>query len=404
MRAALSMAVLGAALALAPSPAGAAQRLETIDLPSTAGNVDLIQSRLNRPATTLQANVLLPDGYDAEPGKRWPVFYLLPGVGDTMATWANPKKGNITAVAKDFPGIIVMPEGGRGYFVDWWRGGKRDGSSWMTYYLDEVVPQIEARYRITPGRANHAIGGISMGGYGGMLLSSALPSYFGNAISLSGMLNNQAPNSIYVLPVDIRSPYTRLWGRPNGPYATVTNPINLGPELKHTRLYVYTGNGTVNTKYPFDFAAWTSGALAEQEVRTQSLRFAGRVRAAGGTVTYSTHTGVHDWPYWRNELPRVLAYNPFGVPPIAETSQATQWRYDTMAGHGNMWGLGFRFDALPLTIASFTRDGQQLTATGSGTVTINPGAADADASGAGSKPQCSFTATLPFTRTLPAGC
>ncbi len=62
------MAMLGAALALAPA-AGAAPRLETIDLPSH-GNVDLVQSRLNRPATSLRANVVLPDGYDASPDKR----------------------------------------------------------------------------------------------------------------------------------------------------------------------------------------------------------------------------------------------------------------------------------------------------------------------------------------------
>ena len=55
-------------------------------------------------------------------------------------------------------------------------------------------------------------------------------------------------------------------------------------------------------------------------------------------------------------------------------------------------------------IERFARNGQTLSATGKGTVTINPGAADDDASGNGTKPECSFTATLPFTHTLPAGC
>ncbi|MBO9532457.1 MAG: hypothetical protein J7513_05735 [Solirubrobacteraceae bacterium] len=398
------MAVLGAALALAPSQAGAAPRLETIDLPSLKGNVDLAQSRLNRPASKLQANVVLPDGYDADPNKRWPVFYLLAGVGDNKDAWADPKKGNVLPALKNFPGIVVMPESGRGYFVDWWRGGSRIGSSWQSYYLDEVFPAIESKYRIAPGRSNHAIGGISMGGYGGMNFSAALPSYFGNAISISGLLNGQAPSTVNVMPLDIGSPFTRIWGRPTGPYATVHNPVKLGPELKHTRVYVYTGNGTVVAKYGFNFSAWTSGAVVEQEVRNQTMRFANNLRAAGGSVTYSTHTGVHDWPYWRAEFKDLLKYNVFGAAPIAETAQATDWTYDTMAGHGNAWGLGFKFDKLPMNIVTFTRSGQQLTATGTGTVTISPGAADADASGNGSKPECAFTATVPFTRTLPAGC
>jgi S-formylglutathione hydrolase FrmB len=398
------MAVFGAALALAPSQAGAAQRLETIDLPSTAGNVDVVQSRLNRPATKLQANVLLPDGYDADANKRWPVLYLLAGVGDNMATWADPKKGNVGSVLKDFPGIVVMPESGRGYFVDWWRGGSRVGSSWERYYLDEVVPGVESRYRVAAGRSNHAIGGLSMGGYGGMTLSAAFPSYFGNAISLSGLLDVQAATSVTVLPLDIGSPYTRMWGPSTGPYASVHNPLNLAPQLVNTRMYVYAGNGTVSTRYPFNFSASTSGSLAEQEVRNQSMRFANRVRAAGGTLTYSTHTGVHDWPYWRAELPAVAKWGLFGAPPITSTAQATHWTYSTMAGHGNMWGLGFKFDKLPMSIDTFARDGQQLTGQGVGTVTINPGAVDTDASGAGTKLECSFTTTLPFSRTLPAGC
>lgn len=399
------MAVLGAALALAPSPAGAAQRLETIDLPSTAGNIDLAQTRLNRPATKLQANVLLPDGYDAEPGKRWPVLYLLAGVGDNMTAWADPKKGDVRKTLAGFPGIVVMPESGRGYFVDWWRGGTRQGSAWERYYLEEVIPGIESRYRIAPGRANHAIGGISMGGYGGMTLSAALPSYFGNAISLSGLLDLQAWGSVNVLPLDIGSPYSRIWGLPTGPYATVHNPVKLAPQLVGTRLYLYNGNGTVDTRYPFNFSASTSGSVAEQEVRNQTMRFANTVRAAGGTaLTYSTHTGVHDWPYWRAELAGLRKWNPFGAPPIADAAQATSWSYATMAGRGNVWGLGFKLDRLPRSIVTLRRSGQQLSAEGVGTITITPGAADADASGNGTKTQCAFTTTLPFTRTLPEGC
>ncbi len=63
-----------------------------------------------------------------------------------------------------------------------------------------------------------------MGGYGGMTLSAALPSYFGNAFSLSGLLDLQAWGSVNVLPLDIGSPYSRIWGAPTGPYATIHNP------------------------------------------------------------------------------------------------------------------------------------------------------------------------------------
>jgi S-formylglutathione hydrolase FrmB len=391
---------------LAPSPASAAQRLETIDLPSTLGNVAVSGdngTRLNG-TNVLKADVLLPDGYDANPTKAWPVLYLLPGVGDNYASWALKKKGDILTTARGEQAIIVMPEAGRGYLTDWWRGGGRSNPRWEQYYLDEVVPAIESKYRILPGRENHAIGGVSMGGFGGVNLAEELPSYFGSVLSLSGLLDLQAPESIYILPYDIGSPFAKIWGSPTGPYATVHNPIKNIDEMVHTNLYMSTGNGTPLGNVPFDIAAWTTGRLAEYSVWRMNLAYVTKAKALGVPVTYSGHAGVHDWPYWRHELPRALASNLFKPTPADDPAALTSWTYSTMAPHGNMWDLGYTFSSLPFAIETFTRSGQTITATGAGTVTITPGAADDDASGSGTKTQCAFTATLPFTHTLPAGC
>ena len=400
---ALTTLLLAAAGASVPGAATAEQRLETIDLPSTKGFVDIDGIQLNR-TTSLQANVLLPDGYDAQPGVRWPVLFLLPGVGDNMGTWADPKKGDIRRTAKDFPGIIVMPEAGRGYLTDWWRGGQRTNPQWERYHLEEVVPAIESRYRIAPGRSNHAIGGVSMGGFGGVLLAGQLPSYFGTALSMSGLLDLQAPDVVSVLPLDIGSPYAKIWGQPNGPYARVHNPLRMIDNVVGSRVYVSTGNGTPLGDVPFSITGWTSGSLAEFSVWKQSLKWSARARLAGVQVQYSGHAGIHDWPYWRRELPRALRWGVFGPTPAADAASHRRWTYRTMAPRGNAWGIGYTFASRPYVIETFTRDGQTLSGTGAGTVTISPGAADADASGAGSRPDCAFTATLPFTRTLPAGC
>jgi S-formylglutathione hydrolase FrmB len=387
-----------------PSTASAAQRLESFDLPSTQGNVDLTMTRLNNPASSLRAYALLPDGYDANPTKQWPVLYLLHGVGDNATAWSDPKKGDIQEIAKGLNAIVVMPEGGRGYMTDWWRGGQRVGSNWERYYLDEVIPAVQQRYRILPGRQNHAIGGISMGGYGGALLGAELPSYFGNIVSNSGLLDSQAPNAVNILPLDIGSPYTRIWGPPTGPYATVHNPRKLVQNLADSRVYVSAGNGTPSARFPWALAPQTTGALAEQEVRAESIHFYDAAKAAGVDVHYVGHTGVHDWPYWRLDFPREVQWGLFNAPAVATTAQATSWTYETMAPYGNAWGLGFKFAAPTYAIETFKRSGQTLTGSGSGTVTISPGAADDDASGNGTKPQCAFTAKLPFTHTLPSGC
>ncbi len=402
-RLALTSILIALSAGLAPSQASAAQRLETIDLPSSKGFVQIDKVRLNK-ATKLQANLLLPDGYDADPAKRWPVFYLLPGVGDNMSTWNDPLKGDVQKIAKDFPAIIVMPEAGRGYFTDWWRGGQRDNPQWERYYLEEVVPTIESKYRILPGRRNHAIGGISMGAYGGVMLAGQFPSYFGTAVSFSGLLDSQAPEAVSILPADIGSPYAKIWGPPTSPYARAHNPLKMLDNINSTRLYISTGNGTPDFTLPFSVPAYTSGAVSEYAVWRQSLKFAARARVEGVAVEYSGHKGVHDWPYWRREVPRALRWGLFGATKVDDVASAKTWTYKTMAPRGNAWGIGYSFAAKTFELTTFKRAGQVLSGKGVGTVTINPGALDTDATGAGTKPECSFTTKLPFERTLPAGC
>ena len=78
-----------AAMALcAPAPAAAEQRLITLDTPSA--NVDSSRVRFNGDGqpSRLRANVLLPDGYDGK--RRFPVLYLLHGVGDNFSSWMKP--------------------------------------------------------------------------------------------------------------------------------------------------------------------------------------------------------------------------------------------------------------------------------------------------------------------------
>jgi S-formylglutathione hydrolase FrmB len=401
-RATLVIAFLALLAAFVPAAAGAAQRVDSFDLPSN-GNVDLSATRLNK-TTKLTANVLLPDGYDENPTKQWPVFYLLAGVGDNAGSWLDPAKGNVRKVAKDFPGIIVMPESGRGYFTDWWRGGTRKGSAWERYYLDEVVPQMEAKYRILPGRQNHAIGGISMGGYGAITFGAALPTYFGNLVSMSGLLDSQSNNTYYVLPADQGSKYERVFGPRYGPYATMRNPLKLVDNIAHSRAYISVGNGKISSRVPFNLAAWTTGSIAEQGARIQALGWSYAAKRAGVDVVYSGHTGVHDWPYWRAEFARLRTAGVFAPTPADDPTTVTDWTYRTMAPHGNMWGLGFKFAAPTTVVETFVRSGATLTATGQGTVTITPGATDADASGNGSNSACAFTAPLPFTHAFPAGC
>lgn len=401
-RALLILAACVGALTAA-APAGAAQRLEQFDLPSAQGNLDLNQVKLNK-VTSLRASVLLPDGYDARPDADWPVLYLLAGIGDNHTGWIT--SGQIQTVAAGFPGIIVMPETGKGFLMDWWNGGQREGQNWTRYLLEEVVSTIEARYRVRPGRQFHAIGGISMGAYGALVLGGQLPSYFGTIVSLSALADSQNPESYAFLPSAVSAPsYEAIWGPVYGAYATVNNPIKTVENFKGSRIYLHTGNGVPDASFGFNFDAWTQGVAIETAALGQNTRFDLLLSQAGVSHVTKYRGGVHAWPYWKRELPVAIKWGIFNPPPVASSAAATRWMYKTMAPRGNAWGFGYAFATKPASAVTIERDGDVIKATGPSTaITINPGAADADASGAGTKPQCSFTATMPVVRTLPEGC
>lgn len=399
-----SWAVLGLAAA-GPAAIGApAPRLEVIDVPSAKGNVDLAVTRLNGAADRLQMTVMLPAGYDDEPQRRWPVLYLLHGVDDGHSTWADHRFGDISARAAGLGAIIVMPEGGRGYFTDQWLGGKRRGGNWERYFLEEVIPAAEARYRIAPGRENHAIAGNSMGAYGAMILAAQLPSYFGSAVAQSGLFDLGEWTSRNVVPFFSKFSFTRQWGPPGGPYMQAHNPIRLTTNLQRTRLLVSTGTGATDARRPFDIMHATAGAAIEVSSWWQSHRFVAAARRNGVPAKLSVWTGVHDWVYWRRDLDRVFRWGLFGTDVTGVHGGATRFTYRTMAPAGNAWGLGFRFSALPTQALQLQRAGDVISATGRGTLTITPGAAADDATGAGTRPDCAFTAELPFEYRLPAGC
>src|SRR4051794_37495421 len=182
---------LATLLVVALTPSAFAARVDTWTTSSRYVNPANVQ--FNGPASrpkALRVNVYLPDGYDGK--TAFPVLYLLHGHGDAYDSWAG-SQGQVTQIAKNLGAVIVMPEGARGWYTDWWNGGRRGAPAWGRYQLDELVPLVEQRLRIRPGRRWHAIAGLSMGGEGAMYYASQRPGYFGTAASFSGAISIQRP-------------------------------------------------------------------------------------------------------------------------------------------------------------------------------------------------------------------
>src|SRR5256714_10354443 len=154
----------------------------------------------------------------------------------------DPKDGDLLHVAKGFAGIIVMPEGDRGWYTNWWRGGARS-PGWERSPLDELIPLIERKFRIRRGRRWRAIAGLSMGGEGAMFYASQRPGYFGSVASFSGVLSIQRREYQLAFNQANGDPKEQIWGDPQAQsfYWRGHNPIQLIDNLRHTRVYVSVG-------------------------------------------------------------------------------------------------------------------------------------------------------------------
>lgn len=377
----IAVAVL--AVLAAPGSAVAAQQVITIDTPSR--NVDPTKVRFNGAdhPRRLRATVLLPEGYDGR--RRFPVLFLLHGVGDNFESWTKQATGDILRTAKGLPAIVVMPEAGRGFFTNWWNGGRRGDPGWERFYIDELIPLVNKRLRVLPGRENHAVAGLSMGGFGATWLGTQIPGYFGSVASFSGFVQHQRAEVEVGLRFVGEVEYTDIFGPKDGFYATGHNPTRLADALRHTRVYVTVGDGTADLGAGSSPAALTAGAAAEAELRAQAEEFVAAARAAGADTTYVPLPGVHDWPYWRRHLRDAIAWGLFRPVPEAPGS----WSYATVAQTGEMWGLRYRFLAPPGDLVKFERVRKRLRARGAGTVSVEYAAG------------CELTAALPFERALP---
>ena len=110
--------------------------------------------------------VYTPPGYKTGGWKRYPVLYLLHGNNDTAAGWTDVGKANfildnLIADKRARPMVVVMPFG---HAVPY--GGPQSNNTAMVerYLVEEILPQVEKKYRVARDRGNRAIVGLSMGG------------------------------------------------------------------------------------------------------------------------------------------------------------------------------------------------------------------------------------------------
>jgi len=148
---------------------------------SVAARVETVRFHSKLVNATLPYNVILPNGYDTSRASRYPVLYLLHGLTGHYSDWLT--KTNVADYAAEYPMIVVMPEGNDGWYTD---SSIVNTDKYESYILQELVPDVQQRYRTIEARYGRAIAGLSMGGYGAIKFGLKSPQTFVFAASMSG--------------------------------------------------------------------------------------------------------------------------------------------------------------------------------------------------------------------------
>lgn len=183
------------------------------------GKIDTISYPSKTVGTQRRALIYTPPGFS--PKKKYPVLYLLHGIGGDEKEWLNGGKpqtilDNLYAEGKIEPMIVVLPNG---------RAMKDDRAigdimapdkvqAFATFekdLLNDLIPFIEKKYPVLSDREHRAIAGLSMGG--GQSLNFGLGNLdkFAWVGGFSSAPNTKKPEELIPDPEAAKKKLRMLW-------------------------------------------------------------------------------------------------------------------------------------------------------------------------------------------------
>ena len=230
---------------------------------------------------TKKLSVLLPANYD--PLKRYPVLYLLHGFTGVHEDWW--KRTKLQQYVKDIPMIVVMPDAENSWYVD---SFTEPNEQFETYLVKDIPHYVQTMYSVDSTR--QGIAGLSMGGFGALMLGLRHPSHFEFVGSLSGaiafprgMNDTTRPAERALLPS-----LKRVFGEKTSGFRNAHDVFLLYRQTSKDSLpYIYMAIGIQDGYRTF---------LPANRAFTDLLR------TYGAAYEYHETQGGHNWQFWDNEI------------------------------------------------------------------------------------------------------
>jgi enterochelin esterase-like enzyme len=181
------------------------------------GRLEMIEYDSKTVVTKRKMQVYTPPGYS--PDKKYPVLYLLHGIGGDETEWErfgqpNVILDNLLVEGKVVPMIVVMPNG-RAQENDRAEGDIFKAAPAFAVFegdlLNDVIPTVESRYPVLTNRENRALAGLSMGGGQSLNFGLAHLDMFAWIGAFSPAPNTKPPAQLVTDPVAVTRKIKLLW-------------------------------------------------------------------------------------------------------------------------------------------------------------------------------------------------
>lgn len=231
--------------------------------------------------------VLLPAEDDSS--RRYPVLYLLHGYAGNHLDWS--KRTRLAEYVRGWPLIVVMPEAGNSWYVNARSGA---GCRYEDFMISDLPRHVQERYNVDT--LCQGIAGLSMGGYGAVMLALRHPGRYRLAGSLSGAV---------AIPREIDEMQRATWGRSIGPSVLAAFGQTPGDFRDEHDLFLLFRN-TAKAGAPYLYLV--AGIQDEFPTFLPAHRaLADSLRSVGAAYEYHELPGKHNWQFWDAQLPGLLA-------------------------------------------------------------------------------------------------
>lgn len=230
----------------------------------------------------MKIQLLVPETSDPAP-----VLYLLHGWGGDHRDWTS--KTRIDEYVKGTDLLVVMPDAHNSFYHDNASDSTKLYERWIASELPEY---IEAKYSVDEGK--RAVAGLSMGGYGAMMIALNHPDRYSFAAGLSSAISG-----IHVGGTEVSPNFARITQRFDLIKGSADHPnrarydflTRIAAQDPATAPYIYLVHGI-------------------QDGYTDFLpghrRFTDAFRAKNLRYEYHEVPGAHNWVFWDEHIQGVL--------------------------------------------------------------------------------------------------